>query len=178
MLVIGQNHMKHTKIAMMLVLVLMMVLFVTACGGGEKSDMYSLTLEGVTIKGNTQVKQYLDKLGDDYEYSESISCAYDGLDKIYTYENFSIYTYPDGDKDYVLEVEVLGGNYATDKGIKIGSSRADVIKAYGEKYFEDGALLYYNKTNDATDKIAPMLYFVMDNDQVISFGITGEGSFE
>lgn len=169
--------MKYTKIAMLLVLALMTVLFATACGGGsEEKDMFSLTIENVTIKGNTQVKQYLDKLGDDYEYSESISCAYDGLDKIYAYDNFSIYTYPDGDKDYVLEVEVLGGNYATSKGIKIGSSREDVIKAYGEKYLEDGALLYYNKTNNAADTTEPMLYFVMDNDKVISFGIVGKSA--
>ncbi len=162
---------------MLLVLALMTVLFATACGGGsEEKDMFSLTIENVTIKGNTHVKQYLDKLGDDYEYSESISCAYDGLDKIYTYDNFSIYTYPDGDKDYVLEVEVLGGNYATHKGIKIGSSREDVIKAYGEKYLEDGALLYYNKTNNAADTTEPMLYFVMDNDKVISFGIVGKSA--
>lgn len=168
--------MKYTKVALMLALVLMLGLFVTACGGSDKEDLYSLTIDGVTIKGNSKVQQYLDKLGDDYEYSESISCAYDGLDKIYTYDNFSIYTYPDGDQDYVLEVEVLGGSYETGKGIKIGSSRADVIKAYGDKYLEDGVLLYYNKTNDAADTTAPMLYFVMENDKVTSFGIVGESA--
>ena len=170
--------MKHRKIALVLVATLMLTLLAACGGGSEKDSIYALTIDGVKMTGNQPVKPYLDKLGDDYEYSESISCAYDGMDKIYTYENFSIYTYPDGDKDYVLEVEVLGGDYATAKGIKIGSSREDVIKAYGDKYFEDGALLYYNKTNDAADKIAPMLYFVMDGDAVISFGITGEGSFE
>ena len=169
--------MKHTKIALVLVCALMLTMLV-ACGGGEKENIYSLTIEGVVMQGNQPVKPYLDKLGSDYQYSESISCAYDGMDKIYAYKDFSLYTYPDGDKDYVLEVEVLGGDYAPDKGIKIGSSREDVIKAYGEKYFEDGALLYYNKTNDAVDTVAPMLYFVMDGNTVISFGITGEGSFE
>lgn len=168
--------MKHTKIALMLALVLMLGAFVTACGGSDKEDLYSLTIDGVDIKGNSKAQQYLDKLGDDYEYSESISCAYDGLDKIYAYDNFNIYTYPDGDQDYVLEVEVLGGSYETGKGIKIGSSREDVIRAYGEKYLEDGALLYYNKTNNAADTTAPMLYFVMDNDRVISFGIVGESA--
>ena len=35
-----------------------------------------------------------------------------------------------------------------------------------------------DKTNDSADTVAPMLYFVMDGNTVISFGITGEGSFE
>lgn len=171
----GRDDMKYTKLAGMIAAVLMLALLVTACGGGDsKDDMYALTIDGVTIKGNTKVQQYLDKLGDDYEYSESISCAYDGLDKIYTYDNFSIYTYPQGDQDYVLEVEVLGGSYTTGKGIKIGSSRAEVIKVYGDKYLEDGILLYYNKTNDAQDATAPMLYFIMENDTVTGFGVVGE----
>ena len=169
--------MKSVKIAMMLVVVMLLSFAAVACGGGEeKSNMFSLTIDGVEITGNTKVQQYLDKLGNDYQYSESISCAYDGLDKIYTYDNFSIYTYPDGDQDYVLEVEVLGGNYETGKGIKIGSSRADVIKAYGDKYLEDGILLYYNKTNNANDKTEPMIYFVMENDKVASFGIVGKSA--
>ena len=90
--------MKHTKIALVLVCALMLTMLV-ACGGGDKENIYSLTIEGVVMQGNQPVKPYLDKLGSDYQYSESISCAYDGMDKIYAYEDFSLYTYPDGDKD-------------------------------------------------------------------------------
>lgn len=157
-------------------LTVLMIMLLCACGGEKTEDMFSLTVNGTTIKGNTEVSQYLDKLGDGYTYSESISCAYDGLDKIYSYEEFSIYTYPQGEQDYVLEVEVLGGSHQTAKGIKIGSSRDEILAAYGEDCIEEGILLYYNETNDAQDATAPMLYFVMEEGKVISFGVVGRSA--
>ena len=41
----------------------------------------------------------VDELGEADDYFESESCAFEGLDKVYTYPGFKLNTYPVDDKD-------------------------------------------------------------------------------
>ncbi len=150
------------------VLVLSVMLF-SSCG--EKSNlMTSVEIMGSKIECRMDMQKVLDSFKDlEYEYSESISCAYNGLDKIYDYSDngFIVYTYPDGDKDYVLEVVV------TDEGIKqlddkvyVGMSKDELIALFGSEYTEDGDVLTYVVKDEQT------MYFLMDDDKVIEYAIS------
>ena len=73
-----------------------------------------------------------DKLGKPTKYFESQSCAYQGLDKVYTYGGVIIRTYPENDVDYVLNIELKDDSVSTVEGIGIGDAKAKVKEAYGE----------------------------------------------
>lgn len=97
----------------------------------------------LTISVDQDMSEVLAGLGEPDTYFEAPSCAFNGLDKIYTYSHFIIYTYPNGDKDYVSSVVLMDDFAETPEGICIGSSLSDVVKAYGTEYTETkGAYTY------------------------------------
>jgi hypothetical protein len=91
----------------------------------------SLTVESKTISPG--MKYTSPTILNWVTFTELTSCAYKGNDKVYDYGNFTLYTYSDGIDDYILSIE-LTSSLSTSKGIQIGSSREDVLKAYGEDY--------------------------------------------
>ena len=126
------KHMKWMAYSLIILLLLAMV----ACGEETPpvSDgiPFSLTCHGVTVTPHEKVTPVIAALGEGYEYHESASCAFEGLDKVYTYADIEIYTYPKGDEDYVLSVALRSDAVTTDKGLTIGSSCDEVLDAYGE----------------------------------------------
>lgn len=95
-------------------------------------------------------------LGTLSEYYENQSCGFVGLDKIYTYETIEVYTYPDGDHDKILEI-VLFDSAKTNKNIQIGSTKADLLAAYGNDFVEEGMNIQY-----ASHDIA-LSFLILDN---------------
>lgn len=67
-------------------------------------------------------------------YYEVQSCAFNGMDKIYTYEHYEIRTYPDGDKDKIASIYFLDEQAQTEEGVKIGDSFETMTEKYGEDY--------------------------------------------
>lgn len=112
---------------------------------GQDNGSYGFTYQDVRLVVNTNIADALSKLGDPSSYHESDSCAYQGLDKIYTFPFFVIYTYPIDGNDFISSIEVKADTVTTDEGIRIGSSKDDVLKAYGNEYEEQGAVLKYKK---------------------------------
>ncbi|MCD7745325.1 MAG: hypothetical protein LUI13_08620 [Lachnospiraceae bacterium] len=123
----------------------------------DSSDGFTFTYEGTVIGMGEEAGSILEALGDDYDYFESESCAFDGLDKVYTYSHFKLNTYPSDDIDYVLSIVFRDDTIETDEGITIGSSKDDVLEAYGDPDEEKTASLVYEKGNTS-----------------ITFGITGD----
>ena len=80
----------------------------------------------------SQCTAFLEKLGKEKNYFESASCAFEGLDKEYTYNGFVLKTYPLNDVDYVASITLQDDTVATPEGIAIGSELADVTAAYGD----------------------------------------------
>jgi len=87
---------------------------------------------GCPLPMNAEFAPLLDYIGEADSYFEAASCAFDGLDKTYTYSDVEIITYPDGDVDYISSIRLLSSAAATPEGITIGSTKDDVIAAYGE----------------------------------------------
>jgi|GEM_PF-454271 len=100
-----------------------------ATGGSFAADDISITYNDTVLKPNTLYDETM--ISEEYEYYEAQSCGFDGLDKIYTYNTIEIYTYPQGSQDYILEILLLE-NGKTDKGITNGSTKDEIIAAYGE----------------------------------------------
>ena len=115
---------------------------------GEKkaaADGYFFDADGLTITTDIEMAPVLEVLGEPGKYFEAASCAFEGLDKYYTYEHFEIDTYPDGDKDYISAIVLIDDLVSTPEGITLGSTRDDVTAAYGENYTMNGSSFIYTK---------------------------------
>ena len=163
------------------ILFLLTVLCLTGCRSITSSENTSTTAEsttsskdinaecfyeinGIRIVPGEDFAEALDKLGEPLEYKEAASCYYDGMDKIYSYDGFEITTYPVKDRDFVQDICISSDSLKTDKGITVGSSLEDVIKAYGEDYELKGKMYRYFCSDDT------YRYFFITNDAVKYFG--------
>ena len=133
----------------------------TACGnssdndvviGGNVSDdtnqntteSLAFVYNNVKVTPNDLVEPLIPALGSDYKYSESPSCAYIGLDKVYVYSDFILYTYPD-DKavDHVLQIVLTSENLSTAEGLKLGDPASKITEIYGDNYKESSGSYAY-----------------------------------
>ena len=128
-------------------------------GQAASSDTFKFTYSGATVIVNTDIAPVLASLGSDYTYFESNSCAYQGLDKTFTYPHFVIYTYPNGDVDMISSIEFKSDIVATEEGLRIGDSKADVIAQYGSEYEEASNVIKYTKGDC-------VLSFIITDDEV------------
>lgn len=128
---------------------------------GTQSKGYVFTYNGVTVSVDGDMAPVLEALGEPANYYEAASCAFEGLDKIYTYGSFVIETYPQGDKDLVSVIRLTDDAVSTPENIYIGCTREDVTKAYGTDYTEQGSMLVYGKDG-------MKLSILVENDMVTS----------
>lgn len=97
----------------------------------EAEKVYTFTSGTTKIAMNADVAPILAALGEWRDYDESTSCAFEGLDKIYVYPGFEIYTYPMNGKDFVSSVRLYDDTVATEEGIRVGVTKDAVIATYG-----------------------------------------------
>ncbi len=158
------------------------VLCLTACGSKEKviegegqtaqsgeegqaggsGKGYTFSANGITIGMDVDAAPILEKLGDPASYFEAASCAFEGLDKMYTYSGFEVDTYPAAeDKDCVSAVILKDDSVSTPEGVAIGDSRDKVVEAYGDGFKEENGSLVYEKDG-------MKLSFILQDDAVAS----------
>ena len=129
------------------------------------SDM-AIVYDGKTYPVRVDCTEVLAALGDDYRYSESLSCVYEGYDKTYTYNGIAVSTVPVDGKDVIEMFSIVGEGFTTARGIGVGATRDEVIKAYGEKYYDDGYYLTYTESADPSKINDMRIQFHFDNDVV------------
>lgn len=125
-----------------LVAVLLCVLLLTSCSGGSKDSGLENTEAKVNnniIKLNQEISEVTDVLGDDYKVEKSKSCMFDGYDKIYTYKDMVINTYPDGEKDLVNSIIIRSKDVDIYKDIHVGDKIDDIKSAMDETPAVDDA---------------------------------------
>ncbi|MDI9475374.1 MAG: hypothetical protein WBI21_01575 [Natronincolaceae bacterium] len=176
-------------------LLLVLILLLTGCGGKENTsgdldnnknngmqvDLpkkpekkeepkgYVFEYNDTVIAMNEKAAPILEKLGEPMEYFEAESCAFEGLDKIYTYSGFELHTYEMKGTDYVASVMFLDDSVSTKKGIYLYCNLDDVLSMYGDDYAKDLGLYTYE-----LDK--SKISFLIENDKVVSIeyiAITG-----
>lgn len=122
--------------------------------------VFTFKLNGVEVPMDAPSADLVEKLGA-YSYFEAPSCAFQGLDKTYTYGGFTLYTYEVDKVDHVLSVVLTDDSVTTPEGVMIGSSLADVKAAYGENFTVNGGAYVYTMGKSA-------LSFIVENDAVTS----------
>ena len=102
------------------------------------------TYNGTAVELDSKMEDVLAGLGDANDVSSQLSCHGEGDDKTYTYDGFTVGTYPKDGVDHVLEVVITAQNISTADGISVGSSAEDVVAAYGDGYKEVGKYYSYD----------------------------------
>lgn len=166
---------------------LTLALGLTACGGGETAqtppppnshapavqsnapaqsqaptapESYLFQSGDFAVSIDQDMAEVLSALGEPQSYFEAASCAFEGLDKTYTYPGFQIITRPEGDQDYINSILLTDDSVTTPEGLYIGASKEDMTAAYGEGE-EMGSAMMYTKDNVT-------LSFIFQDGKVIS----------
>ncbi|MCM1025417.1 MAG: hypothetical protein NC432_03220 [Roseburia sp.] len=162
------------------------MLLLTACGNGEKvisgesggsgtaantgnqgteiqaSGGYLFVAPGgVTVQIDAPAEPIIEALGEPASYFEAPSCAFQGIDKVYTYNSFEIDTYPQDEKDYISAVIFKDDSISTPEGVAIGDSRTKMEEAYGTDGTTEGGKVIYRKDN-------MKLCFILKDDSIVS----------
>lgn len=99
----------------------------------------------VTISVDSDMSAVLAELGDPLQYFEAASCAFEGLDKTYTYSHFIIETYPSKSGDKISAIDLTDDLVSTKEGLSIGSSKETMEKLYGTDHEVNGTEYIYHK---------------------------------
>ena len=172
-----ETHVLRNFLILLLVAVICIAL--VACGGKEVSndssaesgasqlseEVYAFSYKGVQVKVDDVMSDLLTSLGEPTKYFESQSCAFQGLDKVYTYPNVIIRTYPKDGVDYVLNVEFRDDTVSTAEGVCIGDTKSKVESVYGEPTQKTDVSYSYTKGGS-------ILSFIFEGDTVTSVTYT------
>lgn len=122
---------------------------------------YVFTYNGTVVEMDAKAESVVEKLGEPASYFEAASCAFEGLDKVYTYSGFELDTYPVGDADHISAVILKDDSVATTEGVSIGDSLEKLEQAYGTDSSSEGGMLVYGKDG-------MKLCFILQDDEIIS----------
>lgn len=124
-------------------------------GGAEETTEILLTNDAnagwtfqagdVAITPDMDMSAIADQLGEPKSYFEAASCAFEGLDKIYTYTSFEIETYPQDTADCIKSIVLKDDTVSTVEGVSIGDSEDKVHETYGAPAEESTGKLVYQK---------------------------------
>lgn len=125
------------------------------------SKGYVFTINETVVEVDTDAANVIEKLGEPISYFEAPSCAFEGLDKIYTYNSFEIDTYPTGDMDHISAIIFKDDSVLTTEGIGIGDSMEKLEQTYGSDFVREGGMIVYSKDD-------MKLCFILQEDAIIS----------
>ncbi len=103
----------------------------------ESNSKLGFKTAGKELKVNMDFSEVSGSLGEPVSYFEAESCAFQGLDKVYTYSDFVVRTYPDGDIDRISSVELKDDIVTTSEGAYIGMT-GDEVKGLYSSYTVEG----------------------------------------
>ena len=138
-----------------------------AADAGNKAayDGFTFVYNGTEIQLNAEAAPVIAALGEADSYFESESCAFQGLDKVYTYGSIVLSTYPESEVDYVNIIELKDDTVETAEGVYIGATLEDVTAAYGTPVKETETSCVYVKGSS-------QLSFIFEGDTVSSIVYT------
>lgn len=129
--------------------------------GASDNDGYVFVFQDTEVKIDADAAGIIAQLGEPLSYFEAPSCAFQGLDKIYTYNGFEMDTYPAEDRDYVSAIIFKDDSVVTAEGVGIGDSMEKMEQAYGSDGTKEDGVVVYSRGN-------MKLCFILEGNEIIS----------
>jgi len=95
---------------------------------------FALIYKEFRIEMNQNINEIINALGEPLGIFEAPSCAFDGIDRIFSYPGLQIHTYPAGDSDFIHTMSLRDDSTGTIEGIYLGDSLLLMLRAYGDDY--------------------------------------------
>ena len=136
------------KVISLIMAVVMILTILCACENNnvditdDTKNSYGLLYQGINIVPGEKMETIKNSLGEPNSYYESVSCAFEGMDKIYTYGSIQITTYTEKEIDYVYTIVFLDDGVSTSEGLYIGADASQLINIYGEFDTESNLAIY------------------------------------
>ncbi len=111
----------------------------------EEELYYEFRSNDVSVAISHDAKAVAEKLGEAQSVVESDSCGGGAEpDREYTYAGFKFNSVNENGVNRIVKIVLTDDSVSTPEGISIGSTRDEVIAAYGEDFTENagGALVY------------------------------------
>lgn len=104
---------------------------------------FSCTMNGTEIKIDAECDPIIAALGEPKETFEAPSCAFDGTSYTYTYDGFTVETYPDNGVNRVYAVTLTDNTRKTAEGAAVGMTADEIKNICGAPVVESDAFLVY-----------------------------------
>ena len=111
----------------------------------QEQNGYVFQSGEVSVIVDAEADAIISALGEPLSYFEAASCAFEGIDKFYTYSGFEIDTYPEKEKDYISMIVLKDDSVSTPEGLAIGDEAKKVTDLYGSATESSDTLLVYEK---------------------------------
>lgn len=155
----------RNSIIIILIIAIIIVCIHIISNRNAKNDEVNNIQEYVFCNNNNKIKIddefSREKYGQEKEYSEIISCAYEGLDRIYKYENYEITTYERDGKERIQSIYLLNDMVKTEEDVKITDSYNKMIEKYSNNYVREENMYTYIQGKTA-------LKFIIENNIITS----------
>ncbi|NLW10905.1 MAG: hypothetical protein GX028_02685, partial [Clostridiaceae bacterium] len=86
--------------------------------------------------------EVLEQLGKETSYFEAESCAFEGIDKTYSYPGFDLMTYPTDGTDFISAIILRDDSVTTPEGLYIGADESEIEALHGSEYSSDKPGVY------------------------------------
>ena len=152
------------KILLAVCCMLLSLCLLAGCGETaiDENGVSATTLNGQkVVLGTTLTDNLSAALGTPTDTVEAVSCHYEGMDTIYEYDGFTLYTYQKEGAKIIYSIELLDAAYKTAEGAAVGMTKADVQTLYTAVPCEEiGSGLCYTYPN------GQQLFFHLDGNTV------------
>ena len=100
----------------------------------DTKDNFVFKYENVDITLGAEPTEILAKLGEAKSKLDVPSCAHDGTDHVYTYNNMvlTVYQATGAETGYISDVRLSSDLVATPEGLEIGMTTDDAVAKYGD----------------------------------------------
>ena len=156
--------MKHVGMRVLAIMAALLLLFaLCACNAEEQSGdggAYYVTYKDTKICPGEDAKGLLDAIGAPLSEKSNGNCGGQGEQMKYSYSSFDLYLLETVDgKVTVDQISLKDDLISTPEGISIGSSKSEVLDAYGDPSETTAKTLIYRKGKQ-------VLTFKLDGDSV------------
>ena len=158
------KNIRNSIIIILIMAIIIVCIHIISNRNAENDEVNNIQ-EYVFCNNNNKIKIddefSREKYGQEKEYSEIISCAYEGLDRIYKYENYEITTYERDGKERIQSIYLLNDMAKTEEDVKITDSYNKMIEKYSDNYVREENMYTYIQGKTA-------LKFIVENNIITS----------
>ena len=155
---------------LLVVMALLCSFALTGCGSQvEETNNAGVIVADTTFMMADDATNMKSTLGEAKDYFEQASCAFEGLDRIYTYEDIIVTTFEDGETEKIYSIEFLTANAKTSEGTTVGDSIDTIKEKHGDALQNvEGTDIYEVKDDSAKQ----MITYYTDGEKVDSVVVT------